>query len=105
MTYAGDTEALSQEHAAAAAEVLRVMAHPVRLRIADLLLGDWHSVGELAETLGLAPSAVSQHLNHMRAHRILDVHREGRTAYYDVVSPQCHALLDCIRRHAPRGDR
>jgi len=92
---------LSDRDLEMAAEALRILAHPVRLRIVDLLLSDWHSVGELAEALGLPHNAVSQHLSHMRAHRLLDVEREGRTAYYYVVHPQCQSLLDCIRKHPP----
>ena len=89
-----DTAELEQ-----AAEVLRVLAHPHRLRFVDLLLNRRLRVGELAEAAGLAPAAVSQHLNHMRAHGILAVERDGREAYYHVVSPHAHQLLACIREH------
>lgn len=82
-----------------AAEVLRVLAHPHRLRFVDLLLNRRLRVGELAEAAGLAPAAVSQHLNHMRAHGILAVERDGREAYYHVISPHARQLLACIREH------
>jgi len=84
------------------AETLRVLAHPFRLLIVDRLLNERHSVGELSDEIGLAPAAVSQHLNHMRAHGILDVERRGRAAFYFVISPHARQLLACIREHAPR---
>ncbi len=81
------------------ARVLRVLAHPHRLKFVELLMGGRLSVGELAEAVDLAPSAVSQHLNHMRAHGILDVEREGRTAYYRVDNPNAINVIQCIHRH------
>jgi ArsR family transcriptional regulator, zinc-responsive transcriptional repressor len=83
----------------ACSQVLRVLAHPHRLKIVELLMGRQLSVGELALEVGLAPSAVSQHLSHMRAHGILGVRREGRTAYYRVENPSAENVIDCIRKH------
>lgn len=82
-----------------AARVLRVLAHPHRLKFVELLMGGRLSVGELAAAVGLAPHAVSQHLSHMRAHGILDVEREGRTAYYRVDNPNAVNVIECIRKH------
>ena len=82
------------------ASVLRVLAHAQRLRIVELLMDRKMSVGELADTLDLAPNAVCQHLNHMRAHGILDCRRDGRTAFYRVANPHACNVIRCIRRHA-----
>ncbi len=96
------TDAMLEE----AASTLRVLAHPHRLRLIDLLLAEEHSVGELAEATELAPNAVSQHLNHMKAHGLLDVRRHGRTAFYFIVNPHASHVIDCIRRHGTgRPDR
>ncbi len=82
------------------AAVLRVLAHPHRLKIVELLMGRGKlRVGDLAEALQLAPSAVSQHLSHMRAHQILSVRREGRAAYYFVNNPNATHVIECIRKH------
>ena len=82
-----------------AVEVLRVLAHPHRLRICDLLLNERMAVGDLAEHLGIPPNAVSQHLNLMKAHGVLGREREGKTVYYKVVDKRPCWLLDCIRGH------
>ncbi|MEX0774844.1 MAG: metalloregulator ArsR/SmtB family transcription factor [Phycisphaeraceae bacterium] len=82
-----------------AAYVLRVLAHPHRLRMVELLMTGRLSVGELADELDLAPNAVSQHLSNMRAHGIVEVQRDGRTAYYRVANPNAINMINCIRKH------
>lgn len=86
------------------ARVLRVLAHPHRLKFVELLMAGRLSVGELAEAVGLPPNAVSQHLNHMRAHGILDVDREGRVAYYRVENPSVINVIQCIHKHGNRDE-
>jgi len=82
-----------------AAAVLRVLAHPVRLRIVDRLLRGPMHVGRLAEQLDLPQAVVSQHLAQMRAHGIVQSRRADRRAYYDVINPHAQHLLECIRKH------
>jgi len=84
-----------------AVEVLRILAHPHRLAICELLLNQRISVGEIAEQLNLPSNAVSQHLNGMRAYGLVKRHREGKTVYYQIVDPRPSWLLECIRRYPP----
>lgn len=86
------------------ARVLRVLAHPHRLKFVELLMAGRLSVGELADAVDLAPAAVSQHLNHMRAHGILGVERDGRTAYYRVENPNAINVIQCIHKHRCKTD-
>ncbi len=81
------------------AAVLRVLAHPHRLKIVELLIEHDLTVGELAEQLDLRPAAVSQHLNHMKAHGLLASVRDGRQVYYGVANPHAINVIDCIRKH------
>jgi ArsR family transcriptional regulator len=83
----------------AVAAALRVLAHPIRLRVVELLEQDDHTVGELAESLDLAPAACSQHLNLMRAHGLLAARRDGKTVYYRVSNPHALNVINCIRRN------
>lgn len=83
-----------------AAAVLRVLAHPQRLRIVELLADGPKHVGELAQRLELAQNAVSQHLNFMKAHGILESKREGRSVSYSVIHPNALTVLGCIRRNS-----
>lgn len=84
------------------AEALRVLAHPLRLKIVDLLLHERHSVGALADALGEPQAAVSQHLSQLRDRGVLDVERCGRTAFYFVVHPAADNVIRCIREHGPK---
>ena len=84
---------------AQAAEVLKVLAHPVRLKLVELLSCHQLTVGQLSRRLGLPPNQVSQHLNQMRARGILARRREGRCVYYEVTHPHAQNLLRCIQRY------
>ncbi len=82
-----------------AAAVLRVLAHPVRLRIVDRLLAGPVHVSQLADELDLPQAVVSQHLSQMRAHEIVQQRRESRRVFYEVINPHAEHLLECIRKH------
>jgi len=81
------------------APVLKVLAHPHRLRIVEVLLQRRLSVTELAVEVNLAPAAVSQHLSQMRANGILTSRREGKQVYCEVVNCNVVNLIECIREH------
>jgi len=81
------------------AAALRVLAHPHRLKMVELLDGRRLSVGELAKALDLPPAACSQHLNRMRAHGLLRAVRRGRTVHYAIANPSARNVIQCIRRH------
>lgn len=92
---------IPMERLEAAATVMRVLSHPHRLRICELLMGGRHSVNALAEQLEIPGNAVSQHLNMMKAHGLLSRDRVGKTVFYRVVDPRPQWLLSCIRDHSP----
>ncbi len=81
------------------AAALRVLAHPQRLRICELLEHRDLSVGELAAQLDISPAACSQHLNLMRAHGLLSSRREGKVVHYQVDHPSAINVIHCIRNH------
>jgi ArsR family transcriptional regulator, zinc-responsive transcriptional repressor len=76
----------------AAADVLRIVAHPLRLRLIEMLLQRTYTVGELAGDCGVPAAIVSGHLRLMQQHAILIGTRDGRQVYYRVVEP----ILSCI---------
>lgn len=81
-----------------AAECLRTLAHPARLRIVELLLDDEYTVGEIAEAVNITPSHASTHLGRMRDRGLLRVERRGREVYYSVAEPALEGILGCIRK-------
>lgn len=84
-----------------AAEALRVLGHPHRLRICELLMAGRVSVNEIAEHLGIPANAASQHLGLLKARGLLAAERDGKTVYYRVADPRPGWILGCIRAHGP----
>jgi DNA-binding transcriptional ArsR family regulator len=82
-----------------AAHVYRVLSHPTRLRVVDLLMTEQLAVGELAERLELAPATLSQHLNLLRTNGVVKGERKGTRVFYKVVSPLAHAMITCLQKH------
>ncbi len=84
-----------------AAECLKVLAHPTRLRIIEILSQGKFSVGEVAEMCAIPHNQTCEHLRLMKGHGFLESHREGRTVYYEIIAPQLTSLLACIRKNCP----
>ena len=79
-----------------AAECLRTLAHPHRLRIVQMLLQGDYTVGELAEACGIASHMASEHLRLMKHCGLLSSERDGRKTYYAVAEPHLASILGCI---------
>lgn len=81
-----------------AAECLKVMAHPARLRIVEVLLQGRFAVHEVADMCGLSPAQTCEHLRLLHGRGFLESQREGREVYYKVVSSRLPRLIDCVRK-------
>jgi len=81
------------------AECLKVLAHPVRLRIVDILLQGEFPVHRIAEMVNLPPHQACEHLRLMQGHALLTSRRQGRTVYYRVANPNLPGIMECIRRN------
>lgn len=79
-----------------AAECLRILAHPHRLRMIQMLLQGSYSVGELAEACGLPSGMASEHLRLMQRCGFLNCEKEGRKAFYRVAEPHLKPILMCV---------
>jgi DNA-binding transcriptional ArsR family regulator len=79
-----------------AAECLKSLAHPVRLRIVQLLLQGRYTVGELAEDCQIPDNVASEHLRLLQRCGFLTSEREGRRVYYQVAEPHLSQLMACI---------
>jgi len=91
-----------------AAECLRTLAHPHRLRIVQMLLGGRYTVGELAESCGIPSHMASEHLRLMHRCGFLNVEKEGRCVYYTIAEPHLASIMACIEARfggpkPPRG--
>jgi ArsR family transcriptional regulator len=80
------------------AEFFRVLGHPVRVRILELLRDGERTVGDLQLQLQMDSSGTSQHLGALRKQGILDSRREGTSVYYSVRDPRIFQLLEVARQ-------
>lgn len=81
------------------AACLRIMAHPVRLRIVDILMQGDLAVHEISDLCNLKPHQICEHLRLMQNSGLLSSRREGREVHYSIVSPRLPSLLRCIREN------
>ncbi len=93
-----DLDALEQ-----AAECLKTLAHPHRLRILQMLLRGQYTVGELAEACGIPSHMASEHLRLMQRCRLLSPKKDGRKAYYQIVEPHLENIMACIEERFGKG--
>ena len=79
-----------------AAECLKTLAHPHRLRMVQMLLRGRYTVGELAEACGIPSHMASEHLRLMQHCGLLTSKKEGRKAYYEIAEPHLENIMACI---------
>ena len=78
------------------AEVLKAVAHPIRLRIVALLCRGEENVTALSEKLGASQAIVSQQLRILRSHGLVAASREGGFARYRLVEQHLRGLVRCM---------
>jgi len=80
------------------AEFFKALAHPMRIRILELLRGGPLSVGQLQEAIGAPASSISQQLAVLRGRNIVATERRGTTVIYRVRDADLFELLDVAHR-------
>ena len=87
---------LSDEQLAEATECLKVMAHPVRLKMLQLVIHSRHTVTELATACGIQGPVASAQLRLLERSGLLVGNREGKFMYYSIAEPQIANLVASI---------
>jgi DNA-binding transcriptional ArsR family regulator len=85
------------------ADFFRVLGHPARVRILELLRDGDQTVGELQAALALDSSGTSQHLAALRRIGIVEGHKEGTSVHYSVRDPRTFQLLELARQIISSG--
>ncbi len=94
---------ISLEAMADAAECLKTLAHPHRLRMVEMLLAGEYTVGELAEACGIPSHMASEHLRLMKDRGLLDSDKDGRQVYYRIAEDGLKGIMRCIERRFGGG--
>lgn len=78
-------------------QVLRSLAHPVRLKVLCQVMEGERTVNELTEFCSISQSAMSQFLNRMRSEGMVKSRREGTYVYYEIADPKLIKLLKVLK--------
>lgn len=90
---------MDKELAMHAAEVLKAVAHPIRLLIVEALQDGERSVGQIVDALGEKQAITSQQLNLMKDKGVLASRRDGTKVYYRIQNPNVIRVLNCVYDH------
>ena len=73
--------------------LLKGLAHPIRLQVIEHLKDRESSVGKLVMALGVRQSSLSRHLAVLRESGILRARRDKNTIYYSIHDPDIFKVL------------
>lgn len=79
------------------ADFFRVLGHPMRVRLLQVLREGERSVGSLQDELELDSSSTSQHLAALRAQGLVLSRKQGTSVYYRVRDPRTLELLELAK--------
>ncbi len=79
-------------------ELLRAIAHPVRIRILEELLKGVKCVSDFEEFLDISQPNVSQHLSLLRQHGVIDCYIDGRLRCYFLKDPIIPDIIKILRK-------
>jgi len=86
---------LTENQAASIEQTFKILANSTRLRILHaLFLAEEICVSELAKTLGMKPTAVSNQLQRLTFSGIIESRRDGNQIIYRIIDPCVVKLLD-----------
>lgn len=79
------------------AELLKALAHPVRLRIVRGLLKEGcRNVSCMEQRLGQSQSCISQHLAKLKAAGVVQARRSGNEVYYEAADPEAARCIAAL---------
>jgi DNA-binding transcriptional ArsR family regulator len=83
-----------------ATDIFRALSNPLRVGIIRELAGGGRAVHELVATLDIAQPRVSEHLAVLRAARLVESERHGRSVTYRLVDNHVAHIVDDAVIHA-----
>jgi len=77
-----------------AADLMKALSNPARLRLLCALVPQSYSVSELEEILGASQSYVSGQLARLRAEGLVTYDKDGRVKRYKLADPRVRPVLE-----------
>ncbi|MFJ8356638.1 ArsR/SmtB family transcription factor [Bacillus paramycoides] len=79
------------------AEVLKALAHPVRIKILkELITRGACNVTQIVNILGIPQSTVSQHLSKMKSQKLIMSDRKGLEVYYSAQNKTINSIVEIL---------
>jgi ArsR family transcriptional regulator len=79
------------------AEVLKILAHPVRLGLIETMIANGPTnVTSMYEEFKMPQSTISQHLSKLKSAKIISGTRKGLEIYYEVVDDRAKSILSTL---------
>ncbi len=79
-------------------EILKIIAHPIRIRILEELMKGVKCVSDFEEFLEISQPNVSQHLAILRTHGVIDYYMDGRLRCYFLKDPIIPDILEILKK-------
>jgi len=90
---------LKPEQLEKASNMLKALAHPVRIAILNLLQeGTKLTVTEIHENLNIEQSTASHHLGILKDKNVLASKRDGKNTYYFLKHDELSQVIECISK-------
>ncbi len=90
---------LNVEQLNEASEMLKAIAHPLRIAILGLLEDGKHlTVTEIHELLSIEQSTTSHHLGILKGKGVLSSKRKGKNTFYYLKFERLSEIVDCITK-------
>ncbi|EJQ37313.1 hypothetical protein IEE_05245 [Bacillus cereus BAG5X1-1] len=79
------------------AEVLKALAHPIRIKILkELITRGACNVTQIVDILGIPQSTVSQHLSKMKSQKLIMNDRKGLEVYYSAQNKTINSIVEIL---------
>lgn len=92
------TQNITVEQLERAANILKAIAHPIRIAIMNHLDTEGKlTVTAIHEKLGIEQSTASHHLGILRDKGVLIAKRDGKNTFYSLKTPKLNTLIACIK--------
>lgn len=92
-----------QEYLNDATELLRAVAHPIRLAVVDLLRETQSlSVSDIHEKLNIEQAVASHHLRILKDKKIVKSRRDGKNIYYSLRTNALGNFIDILEEVLPQ---
>ena len=91
-------EALNMRSMMHRVEVMKTIAHPVRIRILEELLKGVKCVSDFEDFLEISQPNVSQHLSLLRRQGLIDHYTDGRLKCFFLKDPIIPDLLEILKK-------